>query len=977
MGFMKKSVVIVLLYLVFLIFFSFSVNLNFVLGAPNWCPSNVFNWSKLQNSNVCDYGVDLTTVSFNSNNVNHQKTANCLVALSDSSYFVSGNCTSVNQAINGAHTFLVGGKLINVSVGALARGYLSSSINSNCILPDGNKIISTGSSYAKTRPDNWILNITSASGSTKKGFKWNTGYKTTFYYTTSHALEQDESCLSGFPITITTCTPIMYSYNITRFYNLVCPSSYNGVQPPTTDLPPTLNASKTIFPTLIFNNSQATITLSLYGEGDSANDRKNLDVMLVLDNSGSMDESNSEGTKLQYAKYASKLFIDQLNSTYDRAGLVSFNTTAKLQQTLTSSFEGLKDKIDALTAAGSTAMGDGISNATAQLTSNNLKVEILLSDGQANLPINETFASAFALQKANYAATRNITIYTIGLGGDADEATLSAIADVTGGKYYSSPNVTYLGNIFLEIAYEVNNLLATNIFLYDVLPVGVEPSAMPIGCTYTPSQRTVKCTNSRMNLDDIETYSFNVTVTDTSLTRLNVLTKINYTDYKGIFKEITLIQPIVNVTLRCSNVCSLGQKTCSGSGFKNCVFDSVNGCYEWNSTITNCPSGLTCGGVGECYNLGLNVIPVIDKPNINTIASKTIDFSIFSSSVVNCSLGSCAFGQSCTVFGGLNCSYIHMPNTKTTSGYELWVSWNITRDDGMDYPISVGEWESNFGSVVNFTRYFNAFNSYSANVNLRYLNLLTGATKNATSAMVYFDTINNWSCANNLTSAWWVNPNPFLANLSANNACSFYAEEAGTTCCPTNNNICRPDNTCRGTASFCSELNESRQVCENASSSIAEASMLRDTGSNSICTFNEPNGGCTNYYSCVCRWNETIGCSSSYKIMEDCGGVLTTKGTCLLSTTVRDNCNTTEDNIFVSIIATKINYTTLDSATYNSTFANCNSGTRSYACSSTAKLPFFGTFELVMAVIVICLIYLLCRRYCKVKLTRNLNKKHL
>ncbi len=172
-----------------------------------------------------------------------------------------------------------------------------------------------------------------------------------------------------------------------------------------------------------------------------------VDVVLVMDRSGSM-----AGQQLADAKAAAKTFVDQLDSFNDRSGLVSFSTTATLNQNLTFNKNSVKASIDSLSASGFTAIGDGIQNATNHLVwvgrGSTKWSQVLLSDGQNNRGVNPITA-------ANNARDEGIIIYTIGLGSDADNTTLSNIANITGGKYFFAPTGSDLNKIYLEIAKEL------------------------------------------------------------------------------------------------------------------------------------------------------------------------------------------------------------------------------------------------------------------------------------------------------------------------------------------------------------------------------------------------------------------------------------------------------------------------------------------------------------------------------------------
>lgn len=186
--------------------------------------------------------------------------------------------------------------------------------------------------------------------------------------------------------------------------------------------------------------------------------RRNLDIMIVLDRSGSMD-----GQKLTDAKNAAKSFVDKLSDIYDQAGLASFSTTAALNQQLlimnNTNKTALKNNIDSLSANGYTDIGDAIAIATAELTSTRSKtgaarVQILLSDGNPNRPIGVD-ANQYAIDMAKQACKNSTTIYTISLGSDANRTLMQTIANITSGKEYYAPSSSQLQEIFDEIASEI------------------------------------------------------------------------------------------------------------------------------------------------------------------------------------------------------------------------------------------------------------------------------------------------------------------------------------------------------------------------------------------------------------------------------------------------------------------------------------------------------------------------------------------
>ena len=177
------------------------------------------------------------------------------------------------------------------------------------------------------------------------------------------------------------------------------------------------------------------------------------------DGDGHMADLGESPCAINDAKDASKVFVDELNDTLgqDRSGIVVFNQTDYLYQSLTSNKDTVKAKINTINTnpGANTAIGSGIRNATEELTNNGRPnanwIQVLLTDGR-DYPSDSHPEDA--AQEAN---ETNITIYTIGLGplDYFNETLLQNVASITGGKYYHAPSPTDLVDIYGQIAYEL------------------------------------------------------------------------------------------------------------------------------------------------------------------------------------------------------------------------------------------------------------------------------------------------------------------------------------------------------------------------------------------------------------------------------------------------------------------------------------------------------------------------------------------
>ena len=183
------------------------------------------------------------------------------------------------------------------------------------------------------------------------------------------------------------------------------------------------------------------------------------DLLLAVDLSGSMDTRDMRDAdgqlidRLTAVKMVLGEFIERREG--DRIGLLFFGTAPYLQAPFTLDHGLVRDLLDeaeVAMAGPQTMIGDAIGLSINIFENSDLeqKVLVMLTDG------NDTNSKVPPDRAAKLAASRDITIHTIGFGDPAasgedlfDEAALQEIAQLTGGTYLKADN-----RAALEAAYD-------------------------------------------------------------------------------------------------------------------------------------------------------------------------------------------------------------------------------------------------------------------------------------------------------------------------------------------------------------------------------------------------------------------------------------------------------------------------------------------------------------------------------------------
>lgn len=228
------------------------------------------------------------------------------------------------------------------------------------------------------------------------------------------------------------------------------------------------------------------------------------DLVVVLDRSGSMciqshddydcDEWDRRPSPdgdvtpawswepIRSTQEAAVTFSTFFTPVYDRLGVVSYSTTARLDEALTVDFNdpgdttfsddtisgcvscsAFADEVLELQPDASTNIGHGINLAANELLYGSgrvsaAKIMIVMTDGIANRcyswgsSCGTSSAETYAYNEAVTAANNGISIYTIGLGPSVNDSLLQDIANVGGGIYLNAPTADDLESTFEQIA---------------------------------------------------------------------------------------------------------------------------------------------------------------------------------------------------------------------------------------------------------------------------------------------------------------------------------------------------------------------------------------------------------------------------------------------------------------------------------------------------------------------------------------------
>ena len=280
---------------------------------------------------------------------------------------------------------------------------------------------------------------------------------------------------------------------------------------------PYLSVQTSVNPQTVEINKTVDVTISLKADGWAMQPIP-IDVVLVMDRSGSMGYSMGSVTRLSVAKTAAKSFVSQMNQSRDRIGLVSYagstsGTGTRTDISLSSTYTNVNNKIDLLNALGATETREALKQSIELLKANSnpnpkaIQTIILMTDGDYNwlgtpLGRGTGYDSSYNGYSGNtfepnkyliysglgctlggsspqtctdgeftnqnmsiYAKNNNIRLYMIGFASTLNDQAVSdmnVMANATGGFYQYAPDAATLNQIYTKIAGDLKDTAGVN-----------------------------------------------------------------------------------------------------------------------------------------------------------------------------------------------------------------------------------------------------------------------------------------------------------------------------------------------------------------------------------------------------------------------------------------------------------------------------------------------------------------------------------
>ena len=314
------------------------------------------------------------------------------------------------------------------------------------------------------------------------------------------------------------------------------------------------------------NGEAVNISYGLSGFGEVQNNENAVDLIIVVDESGSMS-----GSRMANAKSAAKEVVAQMKPG-DRCALVGFNYYARVIQTLTDDKVELNSAIDKLRASGSNNICNGLQSAIEQFNDDSRqKYIMLISDGEDG--------SASAAMAAT-AGEKGIRILAMMVGTGSLQ--MQTVAINSNGIYKNAPTAEDIGKIMTYFASEVFNTAGRNTTFKATVKDknSVDLSAVtpaPASITeHSDGSITLEWFFDRISIDETETINLPVTANaDGEFAELITDISCVYYDKNGKPGVIYADDAVIPVSKYAS------------SGSWTAVFDSEQANTAWSGIFWN------------------------------------------------------------------------------------------------------------------------------------------------------------------------------------------------------------------------------------------------------------------------------------------------------------------------------------------------------------------------------------------------------
>ncbi len=206
--------------------------------------------------------------------------------------------------------------------------------------------------------------------------------------------------------------------------------------------------------------SNATITLTVSGTGTKGITLAPQDVVFLMDHSGSLETFDPQVLRI----LATHEYVDNMIAPFDRAVVAFFDNDAETVNNhhLSYAYAQVHADLEALarlTPQGQTNYEAGIEKAIDEFdgfgVEGNQKIIVFFTDGVPDPP-----EANVTMSQMNEMVSKDIKLYTIGLGPLVDDELLGWMADYTGGQFYQAQTAKELVEIYMKISDQFYNFTA-------------------------------------------------------------------------------------------------------------------------------------------------------------------------------------------------------------------------------------------------------------------------------------------------------------------------------------------------------------------------------------------------------------------------------------------------------------------------------------------------------------------------------------